>query len=81
MKLVIPDKQVLGLQLFLHPSLDPELQVAVESIQGGHGKVLDNVECRLVISLHENLAVSVSLPSGIYELKEHLEISLRHQMD
>lgn len=32
MKLVISDKEVLGLQLLLQPSLYPELHVAVESI-------------------------------------------------
>lgn len=32
MRPAIPDKQALGLQLFLQPTLDPELQIAVESI-------------------------------------------------
>lgn len=61
MKLVISDKQVLGLQLFLYPRLDPELQVEVESILGDHEKVLENAERRLAIFICMKISLYPSL--------------------
>lgn len=66
-KLVIADKDVLGLQLFLYPRLDPKLEVEVESIWKDHAEVLESAERRLAIIFicMKSCCISISLSSGI----------------